>query len=182
MRESGVRPRRIDERVDEDELVDEVGMRGRQRERDGAPHARARTARRARGRGGDEIDQRLGEAVEVVAVPARGRLLALAEARQIGRDDPKRAGEAGEHVVPGDAAREVVVDEHERRPAPGLDEPDASAARGDVARGGLRGPTLRGMARTARLNIGRRRARGKRRRAGPSGRVRLSPHPLRSTR
>ena len=88
---------------------------------------------------GEEVDQRLGEPVEAVPVPARRGLLALAEARQVGHDDAEALGQARQDVVPRHPARQVVVHEDERGPAPGLDEADARPAGGDVTRHRLGG-------------------------------------------
>ena len=71
----------IDERIHEDQLVDDVGVGRSHGQRDGAPHrvAAERDAPEAERR--DEVDEGLAERIEVVSIAARRRLLALAEAR-----------------------------------------------------------------------------------------------------
>src|SRR5579872_5917936 len=146
----------VDERVDEHELVDDVRVRGRHREGNGAPHRVTAEGHAPQADGGDEVDNGLTECVEIVPVAARGRLLALAEPRQIRGHDAESLRKTGQDVLPRDPAGQVIVKEHERRSAAGLDEPNARAPRGDIANRELSGSATLVVHDACLRNIGRR--------------------------
>jgi hypothetical protein len=74
-----VRPWRVHERVDEDQLVDHVRVSSCERQRDGTPHRMPAERYAPEAHGRDEIDERFRESVEVVTIAAGGWFLALAE-------------------------------------------------------------------------------------------------------
>ncbi len=137
----GVGTRWIDERIDENHFLNEVGMLGGERQRHCPPKAVTAQGQSDETEGRREVNERLREGVKVVRVATRRGFLTLSEAGQIRRNDMEAAGQLSQDVVPSEPARKAIVHEHERGSAARLDESDARTPRSDVARDGLQGVT-----------------------------------------
>jgi hypothetical protein len=60
-----------------------------------------------------DVDERIGETVEIIPESCRGRLFTLPEPRQVHREDAKARGEGSLDGGPFSVVREKVVDEQD---------------------------------------------------------------------
>ena len=109
------RPALVAKRVDQHELRDQLWVTRCQRQRDrttqGVPHDGGGAELQA----GVQIGNRFGEGLDAIREATRRRLLARAEARQIGRDHAKRFGQLGHHQIPARVIDEQAVNQDHRR-------------------------------------------------------------------
>ena len=68
-------------------------------------------------------------------VVAAGRLLGIAVAAQVGRDDGEFAREPRRDLVPGQMGKRIAVHQQQRRPAAAVHRHDTGAAGGDFSAG-----------------------------------------------
>jgi hypothetical protein len=129
----GVGSGRVDQRIDQDHLFDEVGVLGGERKSDRSAQSASAQGEADQPESCGQVDQGFGERVEVVSIAARSRLFALSKTGQIGRYDVKTARQPLQDVVPLQSACQAIVHEHEGRAPARLHEPDASAAGRHVA-------------------------------------------------